>query len=793
MTILRLPSIITFISFCFSAHAQYTLTDDDVVVENGVLKAYTGSETDIAIPNTLDGEQVTSIDAWAFASNSLTNVDLSAMSSLNSIGYGAFHNNYITSVDLTGLSELHTIDEKAFEDNLLSSLDFTGLISLNTIGDDAFYNNSISSLDFAPLTNLVEIQNAAFSHNSIVSVNFSGLTQLTSIGRFVFAGNPLTEFALPTPGISGGYWRDDEGLTHDTGETVSDLDSYYYYTILDEYTLQDDDLLVEDGEIVSVDLKIVYPNIVVPNVLDGQTITSIGDYAFANKFFVLVNLTAMADLHTIGYHSFSANSIDNLNITGLSNLAVIGEYAFSANSISDIDFTGLTNLTTIESHAFKSNSLISLDFSSLGSLTRIGSFAFSNNSLSTINFNGAAKLNSISYAAFSDNSISSIDMGSLGELTVIEAHAFSDNLLSEFSLPTPIFSGGHWLDDEDAIQEPGEIVSALDTYYNYIILDDYLIQDSDVAVEGGEIISVNLKLIYPNIIIPNVLDGQEITSIGDWSFYNNSFASIDLTALDNLTSIGFSAFANNYLTSFDFSGSSNLSSIGNSAFYGNVLVSIDLSGMPNLVTVEPNAFANNSLTEFVLPVPEERKGYTSFWKDSYGTTLEHSQLVTDLNLRYEMIRDLIHYDITYDLDNGTHTNPVSFTIVDEVILASDTKEGYTFNGWFLESDFVTQITEIPVGSTGDIELYAKFTEIPLSVDADSGAYLSLYPNPVESSFQISGLTTSTSIEIYSMNGNLLKTVMDVNGAYDVGDLQSGIYVARFQLGYNVKTLRIVKQ
>lgn len=73
----------------------------------------------------------------------------------------------------------------------------------------------------------------------------------------------------------------------------------------------------------------------------------------------------------------------------------------------------------------------------------------------------------------------------------------------------------------------------------------------------------------------------------------------------------------------------------------------------------------------------------------------------------------IVYAITYDLDGGENgDNPATYTVVTPTItLADATKEGFTFDGWFSDAGKTTPVTEIALGSTGDVTLYAKFTEI----------------------------------------------------------------------------------
>jgi uncharacterized repeat protein (TIGR02543 family) len=73
----------------------------------------------------------------------------------------------------------------------------------------------------------------------------------------------------------------------------------------------------------------------------------------------------------------------------------------------------------------------------------------------------------------------------------------------------------------------------------------------------------------------------------------------------------------------------------------------------------------------------------------------------------------IVYDITYELDGGENgDNPATYTVVTPTIaLADATKEGFTFDGWFSDAGKTIAVTEIPLGSTGAVTLYAKFTEI----------------------------------------------------------------------------------
>jgi len=71
------------------------------------------------------------------------------------------------------------------------------------------------------------------------------------------------------------------------------------------------------------------------------------------------------------------------------------------------------------------------------------------------------------------------------------------------------------------------------------------------------------------------------------------------------------------------------------------------------------------------------------------------------------------YTIAYNLSGGTNhgDNPTAYTIESEAItLGAATKTGYTFGGWYRSADLSGDaVTTIQSGSTGDVELWAKWT------------------------------------------------------------------------------------
>ena len=78
----------------------------------------------------------------------------------------------------------------------------------------------------------------------------------------------------------------------------------------------------------------------------------------------------------------------------------------------------------------------------------------------------------------------------------------------------------------------------------------------------------------------------------------------------------------------------------------------------------------------------------------------------------------IRYSISYDPNGGTGaSNPSSYTVEDDFELASPTRKGYAFEGWFDESG--NRVTRIDAGTTGDLKLTAHWAAIKNNLSVTS--------------------------------------------------------------------------
>jgi len=232
----------------------YTLTDDDVEVEDGMIKScsYDFFHRDIIIPDTLDGQAVVRIASSIFGCKGIRSLILPP--------------------------KLLSIGDYAFQDNRISELDISTCSALTSIGDCAFYYNKLAEVDIT-------------SNRSLVY-----------IGRLAF-GNIQNGFSLPDNiEYSTLEWVDSKNKAYEAGDTIIDLEVSYHIPI--EYILTDEDVIVEDGVIRSCSYNDIHLKVIIPDTLDGQEVISIEDAKTRNN-----NIPVKEVIRAGLYHS-----VFNLNI-----------------------------------------------------------------------------------------------------------------------------------------------------------------------------------------------------------------------------------------------------------------------------------------------------------------------------------------------------------------------------------------------------------------------------------------------------------------------------------------------
>lgn len=179
---------------------EYSINDDNTIT----ITKYTGKDTEVIVPNEIDGKVVTSIGIQAFLDyGDLTSIELP--DSIISIGDGAFRNctglasielpNGVTSIGGTAFERCISLTSIELP-NSITSIGWAAFSNCNdltniklpnkitSIGDSTFYNcNSLTSIEIPD--SVISIGETAFMHcSSLTNVEFSD--SLTFIGDNAF-------------------------------------------------------------------------------------------------------------------------------------------------------------------------------------------------------------------------------------------------------------------------------------------------------------------------------------------------------------------------------------------------------------------------------------------------------------------------------------------------------------------------------------------------------------------------------------------------------------------------------
>jgi len=154
-----------------------------------------------------------------------------------------------------------------------------------------------------------------------------------------------------------------------------------------------------------------------------------------------------------------------------------------------------------------------------------------------------------------------------------------------------------------------------------------------------------------------------------------------------------------------------------------------------------------------------------------------------------------NYNITYNADGGTHSNPATFTVSDlPLTLTAAGKTGYTFDGWFDNAGFTgSAITQI--STAGDITLWAKFTII-VGVSEITKDFGKIFPNPTSGIVNIESMYINIQkLVISDLSGKqlIIKTDLQKTETIDLSGFSNGVYLITIRTDKELITRKIVKE
>lgn len=117
----------------------------------------------------------------------------------------------------------------------------------------------------------------------------------------------------------------------------------------------------------------------------------------------------------------------------------------------------------------------------------------------------------------------------------------------------------------------------------------------------------------------------------------------------------------------------------------------------------------------VLPDAPTKTGYTFVnWQDETNVVWDFALDPITEDMTLYATWTVVTYTITYsNLQDATHGNPATYSIETSTITLSSpsARSGYNFAGWFTALEGGSQVTQIVLGSTGIVALFARWIEV----------------------------------------------------------------------------------
>ena len=139
--------------------------------------------------------------------------------------------------------------------------------------------------------------------------------------------------------------------------------------------------------------------------------------------------------------------------------------------------------------------------------------------------------------------------------------------------------------------------------------------------------------------------------------------------------------------------------------------SITYENTKGAVNTNPATYTINSDTITFAPLSKD--GYTfSGWYVGNTPVSQISKGSTG-NLTLTAKWDTVDYNIIYhNVEGATHNNPANYDAEDlPLVLTNASKNYYIFKGWYSDAGFNNIVTEIAVGTTDIVHLYAKWEAV----------------------------------------------------------------------------------
>lgn len=572
--------------------------------------------TKVIIPNGVE-----SIGTYAFAGltaleevvfpSSLTTIDQGAFygcTSLKKISY-MDENGKITSGN--GLTHVKLINQDAFKDTALAG-DYT-FDSIAAIAASAFKNSKLNNITLGKYA--VSIGNNAFENNTKLST-FTILSEKIKLGTYAFSGcSSLKKISVNTDVIPTGLFSGAKKLEEVTlGESISSIGEYAFAnTSVSKITISGNNTIfnVKDNYITNSTgdtLVLVFPSVKGDFTLNDSKITRIGAGAFSGN--VNIKSVTIPSVKHIDAYAFAGCT--KLSSYSFGELETVGNYSFYQTIVKSLP--SLDKVSVIGDYAFAETRLLEV---TIPSNTTIGAYAFADcRMLSSVVIGDNVNVGDYAFSLSNKRNYEVIK-GEDGNYRYKFTSPMSSLTIGKNAvIGDHAFAGAHKL-TEISLGANANIGDY--AFYNNSSLERI---DLSKATSIGEYaFSGDGYYLYSDEACQSPVISADRTSY-EYVYYASKLEAIDLSSVESLGENAFSACKS--LKSVKFGNK--IDSVPERAFL--LCTSLESANLEGMKTIESNAFSQTGLKEIDLSSATCIGSYAFSYCDSLTSVTFKSDAIT---------------------------------------------------------------------------------------------------------------------------------------------------------------------